>query len=135
MSDHAVTFDHSDCEHDEGDCSPYPTFVCTAPVDADCRTTCQPANPRDYCDWWTRCETCDGYGHPPITGPHCTEGHPLVSGQCNAVEWFMYDDWQAASDEGHPTQVWPDGPIDIEYTGDSYAWSFAVPVTDQEADR
>lgn len=148
MADHVITWDHSDCDHtvdDDGDvvdCDPEGTITCHAIDEGEAlchlvEVDTPGRHPyRDYCESWSQCDyagfvsaehaMCPDFEHHDPGGKHCTEGHPLrVVTWCNALEFINAGD---GVNEAHMTGWAPehkDGPIDIEWTGESFAWDYA----------
>jgi hypothetical protein len=94
-----VTWDHTDCDHDDGDCAPRATFTCQADPDSLCLNGCQECE-----DVWWLCrggEQCErerteqqenlDEGDDPLpehpAERHCIRGHLITSngGECYAI--------------------------------------------------
>jgi len=121
---HSVTWDHSDCEHaddpDEHDCTPRGSITCNDPT-GSCRKHCQTTEYGSCKDGWNYCENdCLGYDHVDPGVEHCTNGHPLVLGECNAV-LFIEEDVEGC---GPRVPTYFDGPIEVEWVGDGYTWTY-----------
>jgi len=125
---HRITWDHSGCEHDaehpaSGEYWCYPTghVSCDDPT-GDCRKHCQISGYSSCDGGWTRCAgECAGYDHPDPGVDHCTNGHVLVTGDCNAVLFIEEDPIANGPDD----QSFTDGPIEAEWVGDGYQWAYA----------
>lgn len=104
------------------------TFTCDEPEGAPCREYCQ-----GMCeDGVIECDTCEGYGHPPVEDRHCARClTPIVPVRCLFVEWAtrasdgidMYDG---------PKHPMVDGPIECEWTGDWYQWRYIDAAADDD---
>lgn len=125
MSDHAITWDHSVCfDHQEPEpwCDPAGIVTCNADPLAPCRFGC------DQCEAWSY---CNGVGcEHGLLRLHCDRGHPLDAQPCSAIPFFENSDlktetYAADMADGPVYAGWPDGPIVVEFTGESYVWSYA----------
>jgi hypothetical protein len=125
---HTITWDHTDCEHDdehsaaaENWCYPDGTITCTD-LTGDCRRHCRTSVYTGCEDGWQYCRNeCEGYGHVDPGVPHCTSGHVLDLGECNAILYIDYDVKGCGPVESLP---FTDGPIEVEWTGDGYVWTY-----------
>lgn len=78
------------------------TFTCAAEVGADCRLTCP-----EQCEEWEP-----------------DHHHTLVDyGRCVQTEWLENGDWQEDYQGGEVPLV--SGPIELEWTGGGYRWTYA----------
>lgn len=124
---HAITWDHNYCEHntnpDEHWCQPSGHITCLDRT-GDCRKHCRD-DIHNLCEYgWVPCiNECDDYGHPrPRPGiEHCVNGHILDLEECNATLFIEEDTIGNGPDE----QPFNDGPIEVEWTGEGYQWSYA----------
>jgi len=121
---HTITWDHGECEHAYDDCLPAAQFTCD---DQGClhRLLCAvPYELLDACeDGWSFCRgQCleDLHPHGDPGRLHCLSGHPLVLGsECNAVDFL-----QMGNNHALAVTTYVDGPIEVEFTGDDYLWSY-----------
>jgi hypothetical protein len=126
---HHITWDHSGCEHDEQNpasgehwCYPTGQITCSDPT-GDCRKHCRVTGYTNCEDGWIPCVgECAGYDHPDPGVEHCVNGHILDLGDCNAVLFLEEDTITNGPDDPTP---FADGPIDVEWTGYGYQWSYA----------
>lgn len=141
MSDHKIVWDHQYCDHaldDDGDaidCSPHGTITCLAVGEGEisCHLVEVDAR-RGYCESWEICDwpdddsghtMCPDFEHHHPGGMHCTYGHPIrVVDYCNALVWIDNQGVEDSHMDGWPPEF-KDGPVDIEWTGESYAWDYA----------
>lgn len=121
---HIITWDHAWCDHDAGDCWPRGSVECTDPT-GDCRKHCRTMGYTSCEDGWIPCvNECDGYDHAYLDVEHCTNGHVLDLGECNAV-LFLEEDLIANGPGSNP---FTDArPIGVEWTGDGYQWWYVTP--------
>lgn len=128
MTAHSITWDHSDCEHSDGDdhhCLPSGTVTCTATGLGEnyCRAECSNGACGEFlvCEGNGGCDYCAD--DPSIDAPHdvfC--GTPIVeAGECNAVTFLSYDDLWDGVDE------YDNGPIRVWWESDHYEWEYADP--------
>jgi hypothetical protein len=136
MTDHTITWDHQYCDHEGEDCTPTGTITCNAVGEGEmlCRLV-EVDTDRGICESWSICDLVDAahsmspdFEHHDPGGQHCTEGHPLrVVDYCNAL---LFIDATGDVRESYIAD-WPtefiDGPVDIEWTGDAYLWSYPLP--------
>jgi hypothetical protein len=121
---HAITWDHTFCDHDEpdGGFAPRGYVTCDAPA-GSCRKHCRTTGYDGCEDGWTLCGgECAGYDHADPGAEHCTNGHVLDRGECNVV-LFLDED---PDGNGPATNPFTDGPIDVEWTGHGYVWEYSV---------
>lgn len=129
MSDHAVTWDHRTCEHEDDDCSPSGSLTCLAAPDAYCRLY-EPDGP---CESWSVCDyplsehtMGPHFQHHDVGPVHCDQGHRLVpSGYCNAQLFIDYQGMADSHINGWPGEF-VDGPVDLEWTGEGYLWTYSA---------
>lgn len=126
MTAHSITWDHSECEHSDGDdhwCRPDARVTCSATGLGEnyCRAMCFNADCGEFvvCDGDSGCDWC--INDPTIDTPHDVHcGLAIIeAGKCNAVEFLTYDD--AFSD----VSTFVDGPINVRWTYDHYEWEYA----------
>lgn len=148
MANHAVTWDHSGCDHEDNWCRPEATFTCNAPPDALCVNSCHECDDIWFlCSGGEQCEeecaeqTADNDEEddpvpPHPTERHCTHGHlitPNWKGECYAVLSLHYNggavSWNDAEDQydGDEPMSVRDGPVDAIPQGDEgVTWHYAV---------
>jgi hypothetical protein len=140
MSDHSITWDHTYCDHtvDAGgdviDCSPRGTITCHAVGEGEVQCHLMEVTiDGGFCESWSECDwasndqghaMCPDFEHHNL-GRHCTYGHPLrVVDYCNALVWIDNQSVEDSCVGGWPSEF-KDGPVDIEWDGDTYVWSYA----------
>lgn len=127
-SEHTIQLSHDDCEHESDDFFCLPSIVeiiCTAPTDVPgCRFACTECSD---VEGWLECLS-QGPAEPPThpaDGMHCENGHRLEVVECTVSAWLIDTNAESSYDGDPDADPWRDGPVDIEWNGNGYAWKYA----------